>query len=113
MTFWPGVSERFKFTDVLVAHAHLAMAGAVTSLGAALLAAFGRAPGGGAAGFWAWQLGLAVQLAALVALGVGETTDLGGYFLGSAWVTALLAVRLAAGVGMFGGSLAWLKEARA
>jgi cytochrome c oxidase cbb3-type subunit 1 len=112
LTFWPGVSERFKFTDVLVAHAHLAMAGAVTSLGAALLAALGRAPGGGAAGFWAWQLGLTVQLAALVALGVGETTDVGGYFAGSAWVTALLAVRLVAGVGMFGGSLAWLKEAR-
>jgi cytochrome c oxidase cbb3-type subunit 1 len=112
LTFWPGVSERFKFTEVLVAHAHLAMAGAVTSLGAALLAALGRAPGGGAAGFWAWQLGLAVQLAALIGLGIGGTADLGGYFVGSAWVTALLAVRLAAGVGMFGGALAWLKEAR-
>jgi cytochrome c oxidase cbb3-type subunit I len=112
-TFLPGVSERFKFTHVLVAHAHLAMAGVVTSLGGALLAALGRAPGGGAAAFWTWQLACGAHLVALAALGFGETADAAGFFGGDAWVTPLLAARLAAGALMFAASVAWLRETRA
>lgn len=111
LTFLPGYSESFKFTHVLVAHAHLAMAGAVTSLGVALLAGVGRAAGGGAAAFWLWQLGLAAHLSALVALGLGEAGHAGDFFIGSTWVTTLLAARLLAGVAMLGGSLVWWKGA--
>ena len=37
LTFLPGISERLKFTNALVAHAHLALAGLVTCLHAAIL----------------------------------------------------------------------------
>ncbi len=108
--FLPGVSERFKFTNVLVAHAHLAMAGVVTSMGVALLAALGRAPGGGGVAFWCWQLGCAAMLLALVALGIGETRDATGFFVGARWAMALLAARLAAGAVMLAASVAWCRE---
>lgn len=108
--FLPGESERWKFTHGLVAHAHLAMAGVATSVGAAVLAGLGRAPGGGAAWFWAWQLGLAGQLAALAALGVGEGANATGFFGGAGWVTFLMVTRLAAGVAMLVASVVWLKE---
>jgi cytochrome c oxidase cbb3-type subunit 1 len=111
--FLPGMSERFKFTHVLVAHAHLAMAGVVTSLGGALLVALGRGPGGGAGAFWTWQGACGVHLAALTALGVGETADVAGFFGGAGWVTGWFALRLAAGVAMLAASVAWLRKERA
>ncbi len=43
LDFLPGISERVKFTNVLVAHSHLAMAGMVTSLNVALLLNLGPA----------------------------------------------------------------------
>lgn len=108
VTFLPGTSERWKFTHVLVAHAHLAMAGVVTCLGVAILAALGRAPGGGARAFWAWQVAHGALLVALTALGEGEVRDATGFFGGAAWVQAWLAVRLVAGAVMLGASVAWL-----
>lgn len=113
ITFLPGVSERVKFTNFLVAHAHLAMAGVVTNLGVALLAALGRTPGGGRRAFIAWQAGNAAHLAALAGLGAGEIADPAGFFGGERWATPLLATRLAAGVVMLGASVAWLGEERA
>lgn len=108
--FLPGESEQWKFTHLLVAHAHLAMAGVVTCLGATALAVLGRGPGGGAVAFWIWQLGLVAHLASLGVLGVGEERDAAEFFGGADWVTAGLAVRLAAGVAMLAASIAWLKE---
>lgn len=37
LTFLPGIPERLKFTNGLVAHAHLAMAGVVTSVNGMIL----------------------------------------------------------------------------
>lgn len=108
--FLPGESERWKFTHLLVAHAHLAMAGLVTCLGAAALVGLGRGPGGGRAAFWIWQLGLVAHLASLGGLAVGEGSDAAGFFGGATWVTVGLALRLASGVAMLGASIAWLKE---
>ena len=113
LTFWPGLSERFKFSNVLVAHAHLAMAGAVTSFGVALLAALGRAPGGGAVAFWGWQLTTLAHVAVLVCLGILETARAGEFFVGAPWVTGLLVARLMAGSAMLAASAAWCREAKA
>lgn len=107
MVFWPGVSERFKFSHLLVAHAHLAMAGAVTSLGAALLVALGCGPGGGRPGFWVWQGASAVHVGTLVSIGILETANAGEFFIGAGWVDALFAVRLTSGVAMAGASVVW------
>ncbi|MFI5335757.1 MAG: hypothetical protein ACHQ5A_03185, partial [Opitutales bacterium] len=67
--FLPGVSESVKFTHVLVAHSHLAMAGLVSSVGGAVLAALGCAPGRASAGFWWWQLGCLAHVLVLLAIG--------------------------------------------
>ncbi len=75
LTFLPGISERLKFTNALVAHSHLAMAGLVTSLHLAILLNLGRSRPLRPWTFWAWQLGCGVQVAVLLWLGWQEGTD--------------------------------------
>jgi cytochrome c oxidase cbb3-type subunit 1 len=75
LTFLPGISERLKFTNALVAHSHLAMAGMVTSLHIALLLNLGPARPLRSWTFWVWQLGCGVQVAALLWLGWWEGAD--------------------------------------
>lgn len=109
LAFLPGWSERMKFTHGLVAHAHLAMAGVVTSVNAVMLTVLARraAPRGVFAG---WQAGCAVQVAVLLALGAAESAHAAELFRGEAWTQALLGVRLAAGLLMTGASARWLGE---
>lgn len=111
LTFLPGWSERLKFTNALVAHSHLAMAGLVTSAHGAILASLGgtwRVPR------WAlrlWQGACVVHVAALLWLGWQEAADpmllqvRGGV---ADWAYGL---RFAAGLAMFAASVAWLRAA--
>jgi len=110
LTFLPEFSEQMKFTNFLVAHAHLAMAGLVTSLHAAILCVLLPAGFGGRASFWTWQLGCVAHVLFLTALGLVETNSPEIFFLGSSTVTHLLAGRLIAGLAMFGASLVWWKR---
>lgn len=75
LTFLPGISERPKFTNALVAHTHLAITGLVTCLPVAILLIFGpgRAPRRWT--FWVWLLGCAGQVAVLPWLGWREGAD--------------------------------------
>ncbi len=117
-TFLPGVLERWKFTDALVGHAHLAMAGMVTSFGVLALASLLR--GGRLDGLFAarrpfalWHGGGAAMLAAMLAAGTVEGTDPAAAVRGGALVTALYGVRWAAGAAMLAASAAWLRAALA
>ncbi|MFI5337648.1 MAG: hypothetical protein ACHQ5A_12745, partial [Opitutales bacterium] len=111
--FLPGVSEAVKFTHVLVAHSHLAMAGLVSSVGGALLAALGCAPGRASAGFWWWQLGCLAHVLVLLAIGMLESGNPSWLWSGGAVVTFLFAARLATGLILLGVSVHWLgKECR-
>ena len=110
LTFLPGWSERLKFTNGLVAHAHLAMAGLVTGVNGLIL----HTLGGGLArrdAFWLWQAGCAAQVALLLVLGWGESEHAGALFRSEAWTQAVYAGRLAAGLAMAAASVLWLKEA--
>lgn len=109
LIFLPGWSEQMKFTHELVAHAHLAMAGVVTSVNAVMLLVLARraAPRGV---FAAWQLGCAAHLAALAVLGATEAGHTGELFRSEGWTQALLGARLAAGGLMTGASVRWLVE---
>lgn len=109
LTFLPGISEQLKFSHALVAHAHLALAGVVTSAGAAILATVGRPPWGGAASFWAWQVGCALHVIVLATLGSLEAAHADAFFTGADWIVGLLALRLLAGAIMFITSIAWLR----
>ncbi|MFI5357581.1 MAG: hypothetical protein ACHQ4G_09620 [Opitutales bacterium] len=113
LVFLPGALERAKFTDLLVAHSHLAMAGFVTSLNGVVLAALGRAPGGGRTAFAAWQIGAGAMLAILVGLGWGEIVRPADYFLGAPWIDFCLDARLAAGGLMTIASAAWMRRVEA
>lgn len=80
-TFRPGILDRLKFTDGLVAHAHLAMAGMMSAFGMLLLVA---SVSDGLAErlvawqpFSLWQAGCALQILVLVAAGWIEGVDPG------------------------------------
>ena len=112
-TFLPGFSERLKFTNGLVAHAHLAMAGLITSLNAAFLLNLGDSPRvraalGGRWTFWLWQAGCGLQVAVLFALGWGEGADPQTVFDQSGVTKLIYSVRWVAGAAMTAASIAWL-----
>lgn len=113
--FLPGVLERVKFTDALVAHAHVAMAGMVTCLHMVVLSMLGGGrrrrifadPGT----FDLWHAGAAVLVVSLLALGALEGASPGILFRGEATVTALYAGRWLGGALMTVASLRWLRAA--
>ena len=107
LSFLPGISEALKFTHALVGHAHLAMAGLITSVNAAILVVISRRAAPGAV-FWLWQGGCAVYIAAMLVLGWGEAENAAALFRGEAWTQLLLAVRLAGGAAMAAASTGWL-----
>jgi cytochrome c oxidase cbb3-type subunit 1 len=107
-TFWPGVSERMKFSNSLVAHAHLAMAGLVVSANLAVLVEL-RALNA-ARGFWLWQGASIALVAVLLALGAGEAGNEAALYFAEPWTLACGAVRLVAGAGMLLASFWWWRD---
>ncbi len=112
ITFLPGMSETGKFTHSLVGHAHLAMAGLVTSVNFVVLNAL--APDRPLrAGCWLWQAGCALYVGLMLGLGAVEVANNADLFFGFAWTQWIFAGRFVAGAMMLGASaLAW-REARA
>ncbi len=112
LTFLPGVSEAWKFTHALVAHAHLAMAGLVTAVNFAVLDELdpGR-PSGGPGVFWTWQGGCAAHTALMMALGATEVERPADLFYGAGWTQWIFIGRLVAGAAMAGAAFAAWKEA--
>jgi cytochrome c oxidase cbb3-type subunit 1 len=114
VTLLPGVLERWKFTHMLVAHAHAAMAGLVTSFLALVLLVLARQADGDAGAFgdrfafWGWQLGTAVHVAAMSVLGVLEAGDAGIVFRFAPATAAAYGLRWAAGALMLLASCRWL-----
>lgn len=115
--FLPGALDRQKFTHLLVAHAHLAMAAFATSFVALVLVALAPAsdaspaPLAAPGPFALWHGGAALHLAALAGLGWLEIADPGTMFRPSMAAEALLAVRWVAGAAMLAAALGWLGRA--
>lgn len=105
--FLPGISERVKFTNVLVAHSHLAMAGLVTSLHVALLLNLGPGTAPRPAGFWLWQLGCALHVGALCWLGWLEGAEPARLYVRGGVADLCYGLRLVAGGAMFAASVDW------
>ena len=114
LSFLPGFSEAGKFTHALVAHAHLAMAGFLTSVNFVVLNEL--CPGhpiGGRAVFRIWQLGCVAYVGLMLALGMTEAEHPAELFHGAEWTRWIFAGRLAAGIAMTAAAaLAW-REANA
>lgn len=118
VTFLPGVLEGLKFTNGLVAHAHLAMAGLATSLMVVVLQVLAAQAGtadvfAGRRAFALWHGGVAAMLGVLLVLGFFEAADPRLLFGPSTWVDTLYTLRLLAGVAMGWASLEWLAAALA
>lgn len=109
VVFLPGVSEATKFTHGLVAHAHLALAGVVTSVNGLLLTTLtGRAAPRGVAA--AWHAGCALYIGTMAVLGAFELEHAAELFRGEAWVHALFGGRTLAGLAMTWASVRWLRD---
>ncbi|HEY5550444.1 MAG TPA: hypothetical protein VIK52_01045 [Opitutaceae bacterium] len=113
LTFLPGTSERLKFTDALVAHAHLAMAGMLTSINVVLLLNLGgrrSAPRalGAPTLFWLWQAGCAIHVVVLSWLGWLEGANPSLLHEGGWIVDAGYHVRLFSGLLMTAAAVGWL-----
>ena len=108
-TFLPGISERLKYTNAMVGHAHLAMAGLVTSANMAVLIELRGV--GATRGYWFWQAACALHVAVLVALGFVETGHTADLYLGTPWTQAIYAVRLGTGAVMLLVAVWWWRDA--
>lgn len=112
VAFLPGVLERIKFTHILVAHSHLAMAGFLTNANMLVLLNISKPEDRTAKilacpfAFFAWQAGLALHLTSLLAIAAVEIGDPERWFMGN--VTALLWMRLGAGAIMAATSMYWV-----
>ncbi len=72
LMYQPGVLDRLKFTQGLVAHSHLAMAGFTTSFCALLVVLLTRRRLGGTASVAVWHLAALVMIATLALMGWRE-----------------------------------------
>ena len=110
-SFLPGFLDRIKFTHALVAHAHLAMAGLLTSVSILILlnlatpCAPAVLPLVNRGAFLCWHGGLLLQIVALSKLASIEIDDPGRLFSGGDLPGYFL--RLLAGLLMAGASLYW------
>jgi len=117
VSFLPGVLERWKFTNALVAHAHLAMAGMMTSFVVLVLIALGReTPLAGVLAapvpFALWHFGCLVYVVSMLLLGTLEGIDPGIVIRGAATSTGLYAFRWIGGAMMLAASIGWWTGAR-
>jgi len=130
LMFLPGWSEQLKFTNALVAHSHLAMAGLVTSLHVAILLnldscgselardtgqsrasslpQYGKSFAPTAWSFWLWQAGCAVHVGALAWLGWHEAAEPTLLTVRGGLADWCYGLRFAAGAVMWMASLNWL-----
>lgn len=112
ISFLPGVLDLMKFTNGLVAHAHLAMAGMLGALNMLILGTLGRAeardPWSDLWGFVLWQLGTAMYVGSMLVQGAREGLDPTVLFGSNSATHALYLLRLLAGVIMILANLRWL-----
>lgn len=113
LQFLPAPLAAARYTHLLVAHAHAAMAGFTSSATFVILelGLAGPRPLGGRPAFVLWQGGSALHVAALAGVGVLEVHDPAAVLRGSVAVSALFALRWCAGATMLGGALSSLREA--
>jgi cytochrome c oxidase cbb3-type subunit 1 len=111
--YQPGVLDRLKFTQGLVAHSHLAMAGFTTSFCALLLVLLtGKRIGGG----WSvgmWHGAVLVMIVTLALTGWREGAGPSWMLERPAWREWGLAIRSLCGVLMLWASVIWWMERRA
>lgn len=116
MLFLPGVLERAKFTDGLVAHSLLAMAGFVSSLVIFVLIQMLGKEGwifNTSWSFWTWQLSVAMYVVLMFIAGWFEGADPAFNMVPGPARMVIYVGRFLVGAGMFVASAEWLVAASA
>lgn len=112
LTFLPGILDTLKFTNALVAHTHLAMAGMVTALNMVILSELGtdaaiRSALSRVDAFWIWNAALLIFVVALTVQGMREGVRPEILFQFDTGTAVVYWLRLLAGVAMLGSSVMW------
>lgn len=110
--FLPGVLDHLKFTNALVAHSHLAMAGFTTSFCALLLRLTGNRFGSGASASL-WHIGALAMILVLAATGWMEGSRPGWLIGDAGWRFILYGLRALCGLLMLAASIHWLASWKA
>lgn len=110
-SFLPGVLDRWKFTNALVAHSHLAMAGFVTAFNMfllqALLAHRNLSLGISRDSFLIWNVATIAHVTVLWTAGTLEAADAAFTILPTPMRAVLYGARALFGAAMFGTSIVW------
>ena len=110
LMYQPGVLDRLKFTQGLVAHSHLAMAGFTTSFCALLLVLITRRRMGGTASVVTWHAAALVMIVTLAVMGWLEGAGPSWMSSQPLWREVGFVVRALCGGLMLAVSVLWLRE---
>ncbi len=115
LTFLPDVLDTIKFTNGMVAHAHLAMAGMVSALNMVILIEMGglkrvQTALSGRVLTWIWNGSLLLFVVALATQGYREGVNPSRLFLFDETTATLYGLRLLAGGAMFLCSVFWVTK---
>jgi cytochrome c oxidase cbb3-type subunit 1 len=112
--FLPGVLDHFKFTDGLVGHSLLAMAGFVSSLLIFMLVQIMGDDGwifNGNWSFYVWQMSVAAYVAIMIFAGWKEGSDPSFALVPGVLRNSIYALRLCLGILILIASLDWFRDA--
>jgi len=112
LMYFPWILDRIKFTQGLVAHSHLAMAGFTTSFCALLAVILTGRPLGGSWTVAIWHLAVLVMIFTLAMMAWREGAEPSWMLMKPAWRELGLAVRAGCGAAMLAVSAAWLMNWR-
>lgn len=104
----PGILDHIKFTQGLVAHAHLAMAGFTTAFCATLISLVGARPLGGTHAVVCWNLAAFLMILTLATMGWREGDGSSWMIVHTGWRHCGLVIRAICGGLMLGASILWL-----
>lgn len=111
ITFLPGILDVLKFTNAMVAHAHLAMAGMLSAFNMLVLGSLGpwqdRDPWLDRSSFWCWQLGTLAYVAVMTVEGVREGLHPHVLWSANGNTQAFYIIRTLAGLLMLFASIRW------
>lgn len=111
LMFFPGLLDRFKFTDALVAHSLVAMAGFITNLLLFVMVVLLNDDGdalNSMRAFWAWNIATFLYIALFIAAGWYEGSHPEFNFLPGVARNFLYGLRVVLGFSMTAASLNWL-----
>jgi cytochrome c oxidase cbb3-type subunit I len=108
--YQPGVLDHLKFTQGLVAHSHLAMAGFTTSFCALLIANLTGRPVGGRDSILVWHGGVITMIGVLAWMGWREGNGSDWMIVQAGWREVGLILRMLSGVAMLAASVVWMNH---